>query len=145
MTQQDLLAGLGTAPHEQTHAAAIVRGHAFVAAVLRRQVCAACCDDAALLFVHRRQPMHRPWDEHVARLVQHGVSNRRLAEEIGKCDVVCRRHLLPFVRPQMLGVAWTRSIGLVAKGQTTTRGSENAIARGRAKARGIRNETINVA
>jgi len=88
-------------PPRTTLEADVERGREFVRSVLRRRVCVSCCGDERLVF-HHRSPMRRPFDAYVARLVQAGSSNRRIAIEIAKCEVICRRCLLARTRPQML-------------------------------------------
>lgn len=101
----------------------VARARAFVDR--KRVICPSCGEDdpRLLVSVHRR-PRHPVWDAPVARLVQLGVSNGRLLEELAKCDTRCRRcHLARLNRrPQMLRVEKTESIGLVAKAATTSGG-----------------------
>jgi hypothetical protein len=91
------------------------RARALVAYVLRQRVCARCCGDARLVFLHRRA--YTRWDAPVARLVQLGAASTRLREEMGKCDVFCRRCALAAVAPKMLGCGRRRPVGVVAKGR----------------------------
>lgn len=116
-------------PPVPTVAGQIADARAYVARMLARRVCVACCaalTERPLHFVHRR-PLRPPLDNVVARLVQAGVGRARLAEEMAKCDVLCVRCKLARVRPQMLGAARPAFIGVVAKGRSTTGSSAKAL------------------
>jgi hypothetical protein len=124
----------------------VARARAYVAFVLRRRVCVSCCAEEGLVFLHRpsfptvvdRRP-HR-WNVPIARLVQVGSSTGRLAEEIAKCEPVCRRCLLKRARPQMLRTGARAPVGVVAKRGSTTGGSETRSMRRAAKASRISND-----
>lgn len=106
-------------PHVPTVAEQIADARAYVAHVLARRICVVCGGDERLVFHHR---VVASTNVTIARLVQAGVSRARLAEEVLRCEVICRRCLLgrTYGRPQMLWV-WTRgSVGVVAKGRSTT-------------------------
>jgi hypothetical protein len=142
IAQLDLLAGLPVPPAEGTLEGAVARARDYVDARLASRVCVRCCDDRQLLFIHR-QPNR--WNVKVWTLVRAGASGARLREKIGKCDVVCRRCVLPQARHQMLRSSTSGSMRMVAKAATTTGSSENAVARGRAKRAAIAEDSKRVA
>ena len=101
MTQLSLFADVDL-PRPLTLEELVARARGFVRTTLAHRVCVHCCEDGRerrLVFRHRRRS---PRDVEVWQLVALGVSLARLREEIGKCDVVCRRCLLQRPRPQML-------------------------------------------
>lgn len=107
----------------------------------RRVICRVCGEDDPndLRFVYGHvdgwgrllvRPRHRLWDVPLARLVQAGASQTRLAMEMAKCVVVCRpcqcRTFLPTLpRPQMLRSNSGRFDGVVAKAAIASCGGRN--------------------
>jgi hypothetical protein len=119
----------------------------FVDQVKARRVCRRCCRDDGLVFVHRRA--YTRWDCPVARLVQLGAGATRLREEMGKCDVLCRRCALAKVAPQMLRCHGRTPVGIVAKVGRRAKplrvGGENALLSNSAKGAEFTPRSSNVA
>lgn len=128
----------------------VTRARAFVDK--RRVVCRCCGEDEKreLRSVHgtivdgrlELRARHRLWDAPIARLVQAGVDNGRLLEELAKCVTLCQgchmRHLNAAVpRPKMLRAGQASPIGDVAKGTTTTSCAAKVDLRGGTKRRPI--------
>jgi hypothetical protein len=107
-----------------THGGAVRVARAYVQRVLRASVCRRCCDDRRLIFVHRTVD-----DDHVpvARLVQVGASRRRIAREMRRCVVLCRRCALALVRPKTLRCHARAPVGMGAPVVTTIRWGRNRI------------------
>jgi len=89
-------------PPPLSHAELVTRATDYVRSALRLRPCVSCCGSERLAFVHRRPAKG---DREVSDLARLGADLVRLREEMGKCDVICRRCLLARPHPQMLRFA----------------------------------------
>ena len=89
---------------------------AYVAWVRRHRVCVACGGDEDLVFLHREvDDANVP----IAHLVKAGVAIGRIEQELRRCVVVCRRHQLRWVAPQILRSPAPAPVGVVGSRRTT--------------------------
>jgi hypothetical protein len=117
---------------------------AFVAKLLRDRPCVECCGEERLVFVHRLKDRR---NVPVCRLVTEGAGLSRVAAEVDRCLVMCRRCLLRRARPahQMLRPSTRPPVVIVGASRTTTSSGENACGQSRSKGQGIVNKKGRVA
>jgi hypothetical protein len=117
---------------------------AYVGKLLAVRPCIDCGGDERLVFLHRLQDRR---NMPVCRLVAQGAMLSRVAAEVDRCFVICRRCLLRRARPahQMLRSSARGPVVNVGGSRTTTSSGENRCRQSRSKGSAIVNKKREIA